>query len=297
MGHDARPARRAGRPLQRPDAARSTATPPYLDLYEWLLWTGVIAVRADPRRGDLQFYFIVLLVTWSRASATSSGSGSCASRRCSPRTSTGWPGSGTSRRTKFAHPEATIRPKARRRGADAGSRSTAAARCRPGAHGRGTDADRGPPLRGRPSAARRAARDDRRQRPGDPQRRPRRDRGARVPPRTARIEPHTNPNTAWFIVIEGGGWVVVEERDARVAAGEAVLWPPDVPHGGVDRSRPHAGVRRGVRRRGRHDVPGDLRGPGRPQVGAGDGTGRRAARHAHRPGHPPPPDPDAGEPL
>jgi quercetin dioxygenase-like cupin family protein len=49
--------------------------------------------------------------------------------------------------------------------------------------------------------------------------------------RTASIEPHSNPSTGWFIVIEGGGWVRVGEEQARVAAGEAVLGPPDVVHG------------------------------------------------------------------
>jgi quercetin dioxygenase-like cupin family protein len=49
--------------------------------------------------------------------------------------------------------------------------------------------------------------------------------------RNARIEPHTNPNTTWFVVIEGGGWVVVGEEVARVAAGEAVLWPAHELHG------------------------------------------------------------------
>jgi len=48
--------------------------------------------------------------------------------------------------------------------------------------------------------------------------------------RGAAIEPHANPNTSWFIVIEGGGWVGVDEERTRVAAGEAVLWPADVPH-------------------------------------------------------------------
>jgi quercetin dioxygenase-like cupin family protein len=48
--------------------------------------------------------------------------------------------------------------------------------------------------------------------------------------RNGRIEPHTNPNTAWFIVIEGGGWVVVDSERTRIAAGEAVLWPAGVPH-------------------------------------------------------------------
>lgn len=45
------------------------------------------------------------------------------------------------------------------------------------------------------------------------------------------IEPHSNPNTTWFVVIEGGGWVVVDGERLRVAAGEAVLWPAGVPHG------------------------------------------------------------------
>jgi quercetin dioxygenase-like cupin family protein len=48
--------------------------------------------------------------------------------------------------------------------------------------------------------------------------------------RGARIEPHANPNTTWFVVIEGGGWVGVGEEASRIAAGEAVHWPPDVPH-------------------------------------------------------------------
>ncbi len=48
--------------------------------------------------------------------------------------------------------------------------------------------------------------------------------------RRASVEPHSNPNTAWFIVIEGGGMVTVGEERARVAAGEAVLWPAGVVH-------------------------------------------------------------------
>ena len=47
----------------------------------------------------------------------------------------------------------------------------------------------------------------------------------------ARITPHTNPNAAWFVVIEGGGWVGVGDERTRVQAGEAVAWPPDVLHG------------------------------------------------------------------
>jgi len=48
--------------------------------------------------------------------------------------------------------------------------------------------------------------------------------------RGARIEPHSNPNTTYFIVIEGGGWVAVGEERVRVAAGEAVVWPPHIDH-------------------------------------------------------------------
>lgn len=49
--------------------------------------------------------------------------------------------------------------------------------------------------------------------------------------RNARVEPHSNPSTTWLVVIEGGGWVQVGDERARVAAGEAVLWPADLPHG------------------------------------------------------------------
>lgn len=47
----------------------------------------------------------------------------------------------------------------------------------------------------------------------------------------AGIPVHSNPNTTWFIVIEGGGFVLVGEEEQRVAAGEAVLWPANVVHG------------------------------------------------------------------
>ncbi|MEO8207592.1 MAG: cupin domain-containing protein [Chloroflexota bacterium] len=44
------------------------------------------------------------------------------------------------------------------------------------------------------------------------------------------VVPHDNPNTTWFCVIEGGGWVLVGDERRRVAAGEAVLWPANVLH-------------------------------------------------------------------
>ena len=114
--------------------------------------------------------------------------------------------------------------------------------------------------------------------------------------RNGRIEPHTNPNTTWFIVIEGGGWVVVDGESLRVAAGEAVLWPPDVPHGAwadhghmrafvVELAGPDDTMFRGILE-GR--ATGAL-GPGPRVVSRGEGT-------LTGPDHRPPPDPDAGEP-
>jgi quercetin dioxygenase-like cupin family protein len=47
----------------------------------------------------------------------------------------------------------------------------------------------------------------------------------------ASIEPHSNPNTTWFCVIEGGGFVRVGDEERRIAAGEAVLWPAGIVHG------------------------------------------------------------------
>jgi quercetin dioxygenase-like cupin family protein len=49
--------------------------------------------------------------------------------------------------------------------------------------------------------------------------------------RKAHLELHTNPITTLFIVIEGGGFVRVGEETERVFAGEAILWPADLPHG------------------------------------------------------------------
>ena len=48
--------------------------------------------------------------------------------------------------------------------------------------------------------------------------------------RGARIEPHANPNTTYFIVVEGGGWVGVDGERTRIAAGEAAVWPADIIH-------------------------------------------------------------------
>jgi len=44
------------------------------------------------------------------------------------------------------------------------------------------------------------------------------------------MAPHSNPNLTYFVVIEGGGFVQVGDERARVAAGEAIVWPPGVVH-------------------------------------------------------------------
>ena len=50
--------------------------------------------------------------------------------------------------------------------------------------------------------------------------------------RYAMVVPHENPaNTALFIVISGAGWVQVGDERARINHGEAVVWPPALPHG------------------------------------------------------------------
>ena len=114
--------------------------------------------------------------------------------------------------------------------------------------------------------------------------------------RNGRIEPHANPNTTWFIVIEGGGWVIVDGEPLRVAAGEAVLWPPDVPHGAwadhghmrafvVELAGPDDHAFRGILEG--HAIP--ALGSGIRTVSRGDGT---ASGHEYRL----PDEPDAGEP-
>jgi quercetin dioxygenase-like cupin family protein len=114
--------------------------------------------------------------------------------------------------------------------------------------------------------------------------------------RNGRIEPHSNPNTTWFIVIEGGGWVVVDGEPLRVAAGEAVLWPPDVPHGAwADHGHMRAFV---VELAGEDDTAfrGILEGRAL-EIGSGSHATSRGEGSLTGPGHPPPRDPDAGEPL
>jgi len=54
----------------------------------------------------------------------------------------------------------------------------------------------------------------------------------------AAIPPHSNPNLTYLLVIEGGGWVAVGEERARVSAGDAILWPPNVAHAAWTESTP-----------------------------------------------------------
>jgi quercetin dioxygenase-like cupin family protein len=111
-----------------------------------------------------------------------------------------------------------------------------------------------------------------------------------------RIEPHSNPNTAWFVVIEGGGWVVVDAERTRVAAGEAVLWPPDVPHGAyADHGHMRAFV---IEFAGADDdlIRGIFDGRA-PALGSGEKPVTRGEGRLTGPERRPPPDPTAGEPL
>ena len=114
----------------------------------------------------------------------------------------------------------------------------------------------------------------------------------------ARIAPHDNPNTAWFCVIEGGGWVVVGEERRRVVAGEAVRWPAGVTHGAWTDGLPMRAFV--VEFAGADDahLRAVLEGAAR-LVGPGERT--RAAkgegRLAERPIDPTRRDPAAGEPI
>ena len=78
----------------------------------------------------------------------------------------------------------------------------------------------------------------------------------------AAIAPHTNSNLTYLLVIEGGGFVQVGEERTRVAAGEAVVWPPDVVHAAwTDLTPMRAIVVEFAEAVGDAMVPGDLEGP------------------------------------
>ncbi|MGE5140402.1 MAG: cupin domain-containing protein [Rudaea sp.] len=48
--------------------------------------------------------------------------------------------------------------------------------------------------------------------------------------RDAELWEHSAPHPILFVVIGGEGYVLVGKEESRVAAGEAVLWPANVPH-------------------------------------------------------------------
>jgi quercetin dioxygenase-like cupin family protein len=114
--------------------------------------------------------------------------------------------------------------------------------------------------------------------------------------RDARIEPHTSPNSTWFIVIEGGGWVLVGDEKTRIAAGEAALWPADEVHAAWTEHGPMRAFVVELAGADDSQVRGILDGTaakpraGLPAVAPGQGAlaePDRAAVH----------DPEAGEPL
>lgn len=112
--------------------------------------------------------------------------------------------------------------------------------------------------------------------------------------RNARIEPHASPNTTYFIVVEGGGWVGVGDEWTRIAAGEAAVWPSDIPHTAwTEHSEMRAFV---VELAGPDDsdtVLGRARDASPDDLPVGRGTGQLAARTAGRAT----PDPNEGEPA
>lgn len=99
----------------------------------------------------------------------------------------------------------------------------------------------------------------------------------------ASIPVHSNPNTTWFIVIEGGGFALVGDEERRVAAGEAVRWPANVVHGARTVGGPMRAIV--VELAGEDDahmrnvLPGQAKrlAPGEPS-GASRGEGRLAPR-------------------
>ena len=114
--------------------------------------------------------------------------------------------------------------------------------------------------------------------------------------RGGRIEPHSNPNTTWFIVIEGGGWVLVGDEKTRIAAGEAALWPAGQVHGAwTEHSQLRAFM---VELAGADDsdVRGILEGVAK-QSHSGLPPATRGLGALAPPDRPVEHDPDAGEPL
>jgi quercetin dioxygenase-like cupin family protein len=112
--------------------------------------------------------------------------------------------------------------------------------------------------------------------------------------RDARIEPHANPNTTYLIVIEGGGWVGVGDEWVRIAAGEAALWPADIPHTAWTE---HSEMRAIVVEFTGPDDSDSVIGRARVADGHGAPVERGVGRLAASTGPPPPSDPAEGEPA
>ena len=111
------------------------------------------------------------------------------------------------------------------------------------------------------------------------------------------VQPHASPDGAWFVVIEGGGFVLVGEEQARVAAGEAVHWPADVPHAAwTEQTQMRAIVVEFATRDASLREILDGRGPARPagdQESARPGDGRLANGGSTSTAY----DPGEGEPF
>ncbi|MEA2630325.1 MAG: hypothetical protein QOE66_544 [Chloroflexota bacterium] len=112
--------------------------------------------------------------------------------------------------------------------------------------------------------------------------------------RNARTEPHANPNTSLFIVVEGGGWVGVGDERTRIAAGEAAIWPADVPHAAwTEHSEMRALIVELSGADDRDTVLGRARDAGSEDGPVGRGIGQLAPRIDRRPTA----DPAEGEPA
>ena len=113
--------------------------------------------------------------------------------------------------------------------------------------------------------------------------------------RGARIEPHTSPNTAYFIVVEGGGWVGVGDERTRIAAGEAAVWPADLLHSAWTE---HSEMRAFVVELAGADDGGVVVGSAREGVlGTGDGKPIERGTGQLAPSTTPKAEPSEGEPV
>ena len=115
--------------------------------------------------------------------------------------------------------------------------------------------------------------------------------------RNARIEPHASPNSTLFVVVEGGGWVGVGDEWTRIAAGEAAVWPADLPHTAWTE---HSEMRAFIVEFSGPDDRDTVGGPARDGAGGDTGdhpVGRGAGGLASRITGGLAADPDSGEPA